>query len=152
MHRTAAHFSADLQPFGAACARLPAALAHSCLPTHELHAGHLQITQRKQREELRGVLGKPLIANLCETELAFDDSKWMLCFGLHTGLELFGLVQQTACPTGSAYPVPGACPDAWPLATARQWLLPVWPHLDSRHRQIPQTLDHAANHALGSRH
>ena len=74
-------FSPDLQPFGAARARLPAALTHSCLPTHKLPAGHSQITQRKQREELRGVLGKPLVANLCETELAFDDSKGMLYVG-----------------------------------------------------------------------
>ena len=52
--------------------------------------------QGKQRRELRRVLGKPLIPNLGETELAFDDSKAMLDLGPHTGLEPLDLVQHAA--------------------------------------------------------
>ena len=65
-------------------------------PLHERASGHPQIAQRKQRHQLSRILGQPFVAYLGKTELAFDDAKRMLHFGPHTGLELFGLVQQGA--------------------------------------------------------
>lgn len=70
---------------------------HSSLhPLHKPASGHPDIGQRKQRDELCGVLGKPPVAHLGVPELALDDPKRMLHLGPHAGFELFGLFVQRA--------------------------------------------------------
>lgn len=71
-------------------------------------ARHPQIGQRKQRVQLRRVLGQAAIAHLRMAELALDDTKRMLDLGTDTGLDALdllgqrihgiGLVQQLAQP------------------------------------------------------
>ena len=83
-------FSGRLWPF-------PDLQAHSSLrPVHKPASSHPDIGQRKQRDELRGILGKPPVAHFEVTELALDDPKRMLHFGAHAGFELFGLFVQRA--------------------------------------------------------
>jgi len=83
-------FSSLLPPFGDL-------RTHSSLhPLHKPASGHRDIGQRKQRDELRGVLGKPSVADLGVPELALDDPKRMLHLGPHAGLELLGLFVQRA--------------------------------------------------------
>jgi len=63
------HFSGLLPPFGGL-------QAHSSLRSLQKPAsGHPDVGQRKQRDELCGVLGKPPIAHFDVTELALDDPK-----------------------------------------------------------------------------
>ena len=70
---------------------------HSSLrPVHMPASGHPDIGQRKQRDELCGVLGKPPVAHFEVTELALDNPKRMLHLGPHAGFELFGLFVQRA--------------------------------------------------------
>ena len=78
--------------FQAAGGHLPLSQAHSSPHTHQLSARHPQIAQRKQRDQLRRVLGQPFVAHLGKAELTFDHPKRVLHFGAHTGLELLGLV------------------------------------------------------------
>lgn len=68
--------------------------AHSSLHAHELPACHPQIAQCKQRDQLRRVLGQPFVAHPGKAELTLDDPKRALDLGMHTGLELFGFIQQ----------------------------------------------------------
>ena len=83
-------FSGLLPPF-------PDLQAHSSLhPLHKPASGHPDVGQRKQRDELRGVLGKPPVAHFGVPELALDDPKRMLHLGPHAGLELLGLFVQRA--------------------------------------------------------
>ena len=83
-------FSSLLPPFGDL-------QAHSSLhPLHKPASGHPDIGQRKQRDELCGVLGKTPVANLGVPELTLDDPKRMLHLGPHAGFELFGLFVQRA--------------------------------------------------------
>jgi len=71
--------------------------AHSSLhPLHKPASDHPDVGQRKQRDELCGVLGKPPVAHFYVTELALDNPKRMLHFGAHAGFELFGLFVQRA--------------------------------------------------------
>lgn len=62
---------------------LPVLQAQSFLrrPLHKCLAGHPQIRQREQRDQLRGVLGQPPIAHLGVAELALDQSEGMLDLG-----------------------------------------------------------------------
>jgi hypothetical protein len=84
------HFSGQLSPFGGL-------QAHSSLrPLHKPASGHPDVGQRKQRDELCGVLGKPPVAHFDVTELALDNPKRMLHLGPHAGFELFGLFLQRA--------------------------------------------------------
>ena len=84
------HFSGLLPPFGDL-------RTHSSLhPLHKPASGHPDVGQRKQRDELRGVLGKPPVAHFDVTELALDNPKRMLHLGAHAGLELLGLFLQCA--------------------------------------------------------
>ena len=84
------HFLGLLPPFGYL-------QAHSTLrPLHKPASGHPDVGQRKQRDELCGVLGKPPVAHFDVTELALDDPKRMLHLGPHAGFELFGLFLQRA--------------------------------------------------------
>ena len=55
--------------------------AHSYLHRAPLASHHPQIGQCKQRVQLRGVLGKSLVAHLDVTPLSFDDLKRMLDLG-----------------------------------------------------------------------
>jgi hypothetical protein len=83
-------FSGLLPPF-------PDLQTHSSLhPVHKPASGHPDIGQRKQRDELCGVLGKPPVAHFDVTELALDNPKRMLHLGPHAGFELFGLFVQRA--------------------------------------------------------
>jgi len=71
--------------------------AHSSRrPLHKPASSHPDIGQRKQRDELRGILGKPPVAHFDVTELALDNPKRMLHLGPHAGFELFGLFVQRA--------------------------------------------------------
>ena len=70
---------------------------HSSLrPLHKPASGHPDVGQRKQRDELRRVFGKPPVAHFDVTELALDNPKRMLHFGAYAGLELLGLFVQCA--------------------------------------------------------
>ena len=60
-----------------------------------MSSGHPHIAQRKQRHQLRCILGQPFVANLGETELALDHPKWMFDLRAHAGFELLGFLQQT---------------------------------------------------------
>ena len=85
-----AHFSGLLPPFGGL-------QAHSSLrPLHKPASGHPDVGQRKQRDELCGVLGKPPVAHFDVTELSLDNPKRMLHLGPHAGFALFGLLVQRA--------------------------------------------------------
>ena len=80
--------------------------AHSSLhPLHKPASGHPDVGQRKQRDELCGVLGKPPVAHLGVPELTLDDPKRMLHLGPHAGFELFGLFVQSL----PAVPVKNIC-------------------------------------------
>ena len=57
---------------------------------------HPHITQRKQRHQLRRVLGQPFVANLGETELALDNQQWVLNLRTDAGFKLLGFLQQAA--------------------------------------------------------
>ena len=85
-----------LSVFEAVVGRLAALQAHSSLCPYELFARHPQIAQAKQREQLRGVLGKALVAHLCEAELALDDSQGVFQLGAHTDIEFLSLFAQCA--------------------------------------------------------
>ena len=65
-------------------------------PLHKPASDHPDVGQRKQRDELRGILGKPPVAHFEVTELALDNPKRMLHLGAHAGFELFGLFVQRA--------------------------------------------------------
>ena len=76
--------------------------AHSSRrPLHKPTSGHLDVRQRKQRDELCGVFGKPPVAHFDVTELALDNPKRMLHLGAHAGFELFGLFVQ--CASGRTF-------------------------------------------------
>ena len=62
----------SVSPFRAAPRALRALQAHSSLRTHQLPSRHPQIRQREQRDELRGVVRQPAVANLGEAELPLD--------------------------------------------------------------------------------
>ena len=63
-HRILERFDSDLKPFQASGVLLPVLQAHSSLRSYQLSACHPQIAQRKQRYQLRRVLGKALVAHL----------------------------------------------------------------------------------------
>ena len=99
-HRFPRHIAHDLRPFQTVDGQLPGLQAHSCLrPVQKFVSGHPQIAQRKQRHQLRRVLGKSLVANLGKSELALDDPKRVFNLGTNAGLDLLSLVQQLA-PVG----------------------------------------------------
>lgn len=96
-HRFPGQVAFGLLPFQAVCGRLPALQAHSSKrPLKNSPSGHPQIAQGKQRDELRRILGQATVSDLAEPELAFDDPERVFHFCPHTGLELFGFVQQGA--------------------------------------------------------
>jgi len=71
--------------------------AHSSRrPLHKPASGHPDVGQRKQRDELCGVFGKPPLAHFDVTELALDNPKRMLHLGPHAGLDLLGWFVQCA--------------------------------------------------------
>ena len=71
--------------------------AHSTLhPLHKPASCHPDVGQRKQRNELCSIFGKPPVADLGVPELALDNPKRMLHLGPHAGLELFGLFVERA--------------------------------------------------------
>src|SRR5690625_5335714 len=55
----------------------------------QLASCHPQLTQRKQREQLGGVLGQPPIAYFHVAKLTLDHPKRMLYFGAHRRLQGF---------------------------------------------------------------
>lgn len=55
-----------------------------------------QVRQRKQRDELRGVLLQAAIARLQKAELAFDDAEGMLDLGADAGLGVLDDFEQPA--------------------------------------------------------
>ena len=94
LYRTPRLFCPAGWPLQAAGGHLPALQTHSSLRSlKNSPSGHPQIAQGKQRDKLRRVPGKALVADLGEAELALDDAKWMLDPGPHAGLELLSLVQ-----------------------------------------------------------
>ncbi len=52
-----------------------------------MSAFHPKVRERKQREQLRRVLGQATKARLHITELALDHPKWMLDLGPHLRLD-----------------------------------------------------------------
>ena len=73
----------------------PCFRAHSCPGPQQLRACHPQVGQRKQRDNLGGVLLESAVANLHKAELALDHPKGMLHFG------------PDACLVGANGDVPG---------------------------------------------
>ncbi len=67
--------------------------AHSCQAPRQTLADHPQIGQRKQRLQLRRVLGQAAIAHLHMPELALDDSERMLHLGADADLHMLELVE-----------------------------------------------------------
>lgn len=66
---------------------------HSCLRAlQESAPRHPQIGERKQRMQLRCVLGQSPIANLYVPELALDDPERMFHLGADAGLDVLKLV------------------------------------------------------------
>ena len=115
------HFLGLLSPFG------DLQTHSSPRPVHKPASGHPDVGQRKQRDELRGVLGKPPVAHFEVTELALDNSKRMLHLGPHAGFELFGLFVQRAqgvCFCVLRFPGRMATCQSTPVATSR--LLAPW--------------------------
>jgi hypothetical protein len=89
-------FAPLIRPFQGGRGRFPALQAHSCL--HSLKnslPGHPQIAQRKQRDQLRRVLGQAPVAHLHEAELALDHPKRMPHLGPDAGLDLLQLLDQS---------------------------------------------------------
>ena len=83
-----------LRTFGCLSAlvgHFPGFRAHSSLSSHQFAAHHPQIRQRKQRDELGGVLLQTAVANFHIAELAFEHSKRMLHLGADTGIDRLGL-------------------------------------------------------------
>jgi len=71
--------------------------AHSFLrPVHKPASGHPDVGQRKRRDELWGVFGKPPVAQFYVAELALGYPKRMLHLGPPAGFELFDLFMQRA--------------------------------------------------------
>jgi len=94
-YRFCGHVAPGLLPFQAAGVRLPALRAHSFLRSlKNSPSGHPQITQGKQRDQLRRVLGQSFVANLGKAELALDDPERVFQLGTDSGLELLSLVEQ----------------------------------------------------------
>ena len=69
---------------------------HSCQAPRQTLAHHPQIGQRKQRVQLRRVLGQSPVTNFHVSKLAFDDPKRVFHFGADTGLDVFKLVELIA--------------------------------------------------------
>jgi hypothetical protein len=83
-------------PFQASVGHLPAVHAHSSPCTQQMSSRHPHIAQRKQRHQLRRILGRPFVADLGETELALDHAKRVLDLRANAGFDLLGFVQQAA--------------------------------------------------------
>lgn len=143
-HRFPGHIALGLQPFEAACGPSAALRMHSSPPSHELSASHSQVAQRKQRDELRRILGQALVANIGEAELALDDSEGVFHLGANTGLELFRLLDQLT-PRRKllrhALAKPQATCQSTPVASGR-----LEPPPSSPHRHTPPLLAHATNY------
>ena len=92
-------FSGRLWPFGDL-------QTHSSLrPLHKPASGHPDVGQRKQRDELRGVLGKPPVVHFDVTELALDNPKRMLC--IYPAVSAQAKLLKHKPQQGFAYPGPG---------------------------------------------
>lgn len=65
--------------------------AHSSLRRHQLPPGHPEVGQRKQRVQLRGVLGQSAVSHLHMPELALDHPERVLDLGTDARLEVFHL-------------------------------------------------------------
>jgi len=95
--RISERICSGLRPFEGAAEKFPALQTHSSLGSLQQGSPrHPQVAQSKRGDESRRVFGKPFVANLRESELAFDDSEPVLYLGAHTGFELLRLVQQGA--------------------------------------------------------
>lgn len=93
--RSVGLFAPRIGPFQPGRERLPSLQARSCLhPLKNSLPGHPQIAQRKQRDQLRRVLGQAPVAHLHETELALDHPKRTLHLGPDAGLDLLQLLDQ----------------------------------------------------------
>jgi len=80
--------------FGRVSRPFPRRRAHSCQAPAQTLAHRPQIGQRKQRLQLRRVLGQAAIAHLHMTELAFDDTEWVLQLGSDACLDALDLIGQ----------------------------------------------------------
>ena len=86
-----------LRPWQTLAGRLSALQAHSCpCSLNNSLSGHPQIARGKQRDHLRRFLDQPSVGHLVEVEPSLYDSDRVFDLGAHAGLELLGLVQQTA--------------------------------------------------------
>jgi len=95
-HPILEHWVGTADPFQASVGHLPAVHAHSSPCTQQMSSRHPHIAQRKQRHQLRRVLGLPFVADLGETELALDHAKRVLDLRANAGFDLLGFVQQAA--------------------------------------------------------
>ena len=90
--RLPGHIDSRLRPVRPTGGHLPALQWHlspGLLQQRSPH--HPQIGQRKQRHQLRRVLGQSPVTYLSVVKLALDDSKPMFDLGPHTGLKFLGL-------------------------------------------------------------
>jgi hypothetical protein len=102
--------------FGLVSRPFPLRWALSCQAPTQTPAHHPQIGQRKQRLQLRRVLGQAAVAHLHMTELALDDTEWVLHLGSDACLDALALIGQRI----QGRPCPAACasPVAWPRANS----------------------------------
>ena len=66
---------------------------------HDFSSRHPQIGQRKQRDDVRRVLGQALEANLRQPELTFYDPEGVLHLGPYAGLAMLVLARAVSAPT-----------------------------------------------------
>ena len=124
IHRIPKHLDWNSGPLQASFEHFPAVPAHSSPCTLQMPSCHPHIAQRKQRHQLRRVLGQSLVANLGKTKLALDHPERVLYLGSNAGFELLGFVQQAALKgvlvqypalAGAHGDMPGHTRSFWPL-------------------------------------
>lgn len=104
------------------------------------------IADRKKRNQLSRVIGRPLLPALGVTELSLYCAKQVFNLFANPTFDLLGFVQQTA-PMRVLIQCPAI---AWPLSAlpvnSRSWLNDFL--LGNRHRQTPQFLHFTEIHGI----
>jgi hypothetical protein len=150
-HRISMRVHLHLWPFSAHDRRLPFVLTRLSLRFDELLAGHLQIAQRKQRDEPRGVLGKAPVADLSVAELMLDNLERVFDFGttnqLFKCLALSSKLPQRECLSRALRLLRRV---AMPFHASRRWALggALMPSVS----KSPRSPSQAAAGAIRSRH
>jgi hypothetical protein len=87
--------SSSFDPSGPVFGHSPTVWAHSCPQSLNYSlAHHPQVGQRKNHQQLTGVLGQASVSRLAMSELTLDHPKRMLHLGAVTGFALFNPISQ----------------------------------------------------------